>query len=47
MGSNDKLKDIDTKNYECYYVDDILKIENFDLDNILIDKKWYENVFSL
>ena len=39
MGSNHKLKEIDTKNYECYYVDEILKIENFDLDNIFIDKK--------
>ena len=27
----------------CYYFDDMIKIENFDLDNILIDEKSYEN----
>ena len=28
----------------CYYFDDITKIEDFDLDNILIDEKSNENV---
>ena len=28
----------------CYYFDDIIKLEDFDLDNILIDKKPYENI---
>ena len=28
----------------CYYFDDMIKIENFDLDNILIDEKSYENI---
>ena len=37
-GSNDKLKEIDTKSRTCYYFDDIIKIEDFDLDNILIDQ---------
>ena len=32
MGSNDKLKEIDIKNRRCYYFDDIIKIEDFDLD---------------
>ena len=28
----------------CYYFDDIIKIEDFDLDNIIIDEKSYENI---
>ena len=28
----------------CYYFYDIIKIEDFDLDNILIDQKSYENI---
>ena len=43
MESNDKLKEIDIKNRTCYYFDDIIKIEDFDLDNILIDEKSYKN----
>ena len=39
MDSNDELKEIDIKNRTCYYFDDIIKFENFDLDNILIDEK--------
>ena len=27
------------KNCTCCYFDEIIKIENFDLDNVLIDKK--------
>ena len=44
MESNDKLKEIDIKNRTCYYFDDISKVKDFDLDNILIDKKSYENI---
>ena len=44
MEINDKLKEIDIKNRTCYYFDDIIKIEGFDLDNILIDEKSYENI---
>ena len=36
---NDKLKETDIKNRACYYFDDIIKIEDFYLDNILIDEK--------
>ena len=43
MESNDKLKEIDIKNCICYYFDDIIKIEDFHLDSILIDEKSYEN----
>ena len=39
MESNDKLKEIDIKNRTCYYFDDIIKMEDFDLNNMLIDKK--------
>ena len=34
MENNDKLKEIDIKNRMCYYFDDIIKIEDYDLDNI-------------
>ena len=44
MDCNDKLKEIDIKNRSCYYFDDIIKIENFNLDNILIDDKSHENI---
>ena len=29
MKSNDELKDTDIKNRTCYYIDDIIKIEDF------------------
>ena len=44
MESNDKLKKIDIKNRTCYYFDDVIKIEDFDLDNILIDEKSYKKM---
>ena len=44
MESNDKLKEINIKNRTSYYFGDICKIEDFDLDNILIDEKSYENI---
>ena len=34
MEMNDKLKEIDIKNCTCYYFDDIIKIEDFNFDNI-------------
>ena len=43
METNDKLKENDVKNRKCYCFDDIIKIEDFDLDNILIDEKSYGN----
>ena len=36
MDSRDKLKEIDIKNRTCYYFDDIIKIEDFNLDNVLV-----------
>ena len=44
MDSNDKLKEIHTKIRTCYYFDDIIKIEYFDLDNILKMKN-YTKIF--
>ena len=31
MESNEKSKEIDIKNHTCYYLNDISKIEDFDL----------------
>ena len=44
MDSNNELKEIDIKNCTCYFFDNIIKIEDFDLDNILIDEKSNEIV---
>ena len=44
MESIDELKEIDIKNCTCYYFDDVIKIEDFDFDNILIDEQSYEKV---
>ena len=44
MESNDKLKEIGIKNRTCYYLNDVIKVEDFDLDNILADEKSYENI---
>ena len=32
------------QNYMCYYFYDIIKLEDFDLDNVLVDKKSHENI---
>ena len=29
----------------CYYFDDLIKLEDFRLDNVLIDENSYENIF--
>ena len=45
MNSNNGLKVTDIKNHaSCYYFNDIIKTEDFNLDNISIDKKSYENI---
>ena len=41
MESNGELKEINIKNRVC---DDIIEIEDFDPDNILIDENSYENI---
>ena len=44
MNSNNKFKKIYTKNRTCYYSDDMIKIEEFDTNDVLIDKKPYKNI---
>ena len=44
---NNEYKKVYIKIRTSYYFDDIIKLEDFDLDNILIDKKSYENIFDL
>ena len=39
-----KVKDIDIKNRTYYFFNDIVDIENFDRNNIKIDKKSYESI---
>ena len=36
---NNEFKNIGIKNGTCYYFDDLIKLEDFDIDNILIDQK--------
>ena len=38
MESNEKSKEIYTKNCTCYYFDEIIKFEDFHLVKILIDE---------
>ena len=44
MESNDKLKEINIKNCTSLYSYDIIKFEDFDLYNILINEKSYKNI---
>ena len=43
MENNEFLK-VCIKNRACYYFDEIIKLQNFDLDNILIDEKSHGNI---
>ena len=44
---NIEFKRVRIKNRTCYYFDDIIKLEDFDLGNILIDKKSHEDILIL
>ena len=44
LESNDELKEINIKNCACYYFNDLIEIEDFDLNNILIDEISIQNV---
>ena len=46
MENNDFLK-AHIKIGTSYYFDDIIKLEGFDIDNILIDKKLRENIYFM
>ena len=39
-----EFKKVRIKNRLCYYFDDIIKLEDFNIDNILIDKKSHEKI---
>ena len=41
---NDEFEKVQVRHRACYYFDDIIKSENVDMDNILIDKKLHENI---
>ena len=41
---NSELKGNDIKIRRCYYFDDIINNDNFDLDSILFDQKSFENI---
>ena len=41
---NNGFRKVRIKNRTCYSFDDIIKLEDFDLDNILMDEKSYENI---
>ena len=44
MERNVELKQIDFKNRTCYQFGGIIKIDDFDLGNILMDEKSYKNI---
>ena len=44
MESNGNSKENNIKNRACYYFDDIIKFEDFDIDYILINEKSYGNI---
>ena len=47
MEKNNELKKVGIKNHLCYYFDDMIKIADFDFNNILLNKKSYENIFIM
>ena len=48
MDRNYELKEIDVKNRTCYYFEDIMRVGDFVLNNVLLDKKilskFFENI---
>ena len=41
---SNKVKDINIKNHTDYFFDDIIKIKDFDPNNIKVDEKSYKNI---
>ena len=41
---NNKFENSRIKKFICYYFNDMIKFEDLDFDNILIDEKSYENI---
>ena len=44
MKSKNELKEIDIKNWVCCYFDDVINGTKISFSNILLDKKFYENI---
>ena len=44
MKSKNELREIDIKNPVCYYFDYIINGTKINFSNILLDKKWYDNI---
>ena len=44
MDSHNELKEVDIENSTCYYFNDRIEFEDFELDKISIDKKSLENI---
>ena len=42
---NNEFKKRHIKNRTCYYLDNTIKLEDFDLDNILRNEKSYQSIF--
>ena len=43
---NDEFKKACIKNHARFYFDDIIKLEDFDIDNILVDENSHENILT-
>ena len=41
---NNKVKDIDIKNYIYYFFNGMINIKAFDPNNIKLDENWYKNI---
>ena len=41
---NNEFKKFRIKNRTCYYFDNIIKLEDFDIDKISIDEKSHKNI---
>ena len=44
MESKEELKKINIKNRTCYYFDDIMKVEDINVNNTLLDEESYQNI---
>ena len=46
MESKDGLKEIFIKNRTCYYFDDIMEVDYFYYEDILLDEKLYKKIMK-
>ena len=44
MDSKDELKEIDVKNRNCYYFDDIMTVRDIGVSDILLNEKLHEKI---